>query len=249
MMPSGYYAEMTAFTTYNETALHAALKQVVAEPGARFEVEVSGYVVDVVQADGLLVEVQTGNFTAIRAKLGTLVRDHPVRLVYPIPARKWIIRRQADTLEPISRRRSPQKGSLCHLFYELVRIPRLLEQPNFTLEVVLTEEEEYRSFGQTRRRRRWRWLADERRLVKVVERHLFTGPADLAALLPSSLPDTFDTADLAAGLQTPRRLAQKMVYCLRELSCLEIAGKAGNTLLYRRFSPELPSLRPGSCRR
>lgn len=235
MMPSGYYAEMTAFTTYNETALHAALKQVVAEPGARFEVEVSGYVVDVVQADGLLVEVQTGNFTAIRAKLGTLVRDHPLRLVYPIPARKWIIRRQADTLEPISRRRSPQKGSLCHLFYELVRIPRLLEQPNFTLEVVLTEEEEYRSFRQTRRRRRWRWLADERRLVKVVERHLFTGPADLAALLPSSLPDTFDTADLAAGLQTPRRLAQKMVYCLRELSCLEIAGKAGNTLLYRRL--------------
>lgn len=226
---------MTAFTTCNETALHAALKTYVAGPGARFEVDVDGYVVDVVQADGLLVEVQTGNFTAIRAKLGTLVRDHRLRLVYPIPARKWIVRRAADTLEPISRRRSPRKGSACHLFYELVRLPRLLAEPNFTLEVMLTEEEEYRSYRQTRRRRRWRWLAEERRLVRVIERHLFTSPADLAALLPASLPETFDTADLATGLQEPRRLAQKMVYCLRELSCVEIAGKSGNALLYRRL--------------
>lgn len=225
---------MTAFTTYNESALHATLKKLVAEPGARFEVDVSGYVVDVVQADGLLVEVQTGNFTAIRTKLRTLVCDYPLRLVYPIPARKWIVRREADALEPISRRRSPRKGSLCHLFYELVRMPRLLAEPNFTLEVVLTEEEEVRSYRQTRRRRRWRWLAEERCLLEVVERRLFTSPADLAALLPTSLPETFDTADLAARLQEPRQLAQKMVYCLRELSCLEIAGKAGNALLYRR---------------
>jgi hypothetical protein len=224
----------TLFTTYNESALHAALKEYVAEPGARFEVDVNGFVVDIVQADGLLVEVQTGNFTAIRAKLSTLVRRYPLRLVYPVAARKWIIRRDADTMEPISRRRSSSKGAACHLFYELVRMPYLLAQPNFTLEVLLIEEEEYRSYRQTRRRRRWRWQADERHLLQVFGRHLFTHPADLAALLPASLPDPFGTADLAEALHERRALAQKMVYCLRELSCLEIAGKAGNALLYRR---------------
>jgi hypothetical protein len=224
---------MTAFTTYNETALHAALKEYVARPGSRFEVNVNGFVVDVVQADGLLMEVQTGNFTAIRAKVKTLIRDHPLRLVYPIPVRKWIIRREPDTSEPISRRCSPRTGALCHLFYELVRLPHLLAEPNFSLEVVLIEEEEYRSYGQTRRRR-WRWLADERRLLAVVERHVFQNPDELAALLPASLPEPFGTSDLAAALHEQRQLAQKMVYCLRELSLLEIAGKAGNALLYRR---------------
>lgn len=224
----------SALSTYNESALHAALKEWAAGPGARFEVEVDGYVVDVVQAGGQLVEVQTGNFGAIQDKLRTLAQKHQLRIVYPIALQKWIIRRLPDGDGIIGRRRSPKKGAVCHLFFELVRVPYLLVEPNITLAVVLTEEEEYRSYGQTRRRRRWRWLADERRLLRVVEEHHFTQPSDLATLLPASLPGIFTTADLAAALKQKRPLAQKMVYCLRKVGQLEPTGKAGNAVLYRR---------------
>jgi hypothetical protein len=222
-----------ALSTYNESALHATLKQWAAGPGASFEVEVDGYVVDVVRASGQLVEVQTANFGAIRDKLRALAEKYQLHIVYPIAFQKWIIRRNPDGNGILGRRRSPRKGAVCHLFYELVRVPHLLAEPNITLEVVLTEEEEYRYYGQTRRRR-WRWLADDRRLIRVVEQHHFAGPSDLASLLPPSLPDFFTTADLAAALNQKRPLAQKMVYCLRKLGQLEPAGKAGNAILYRR---------------
>ncbi|MDT8305274.1 MAG: hypothetical protein RRC07_05010 [Anaerolineae bacterium] len=222
--------------TYNETALHAALKRWAAGPEAHFEVNVDGYVVDVVQGDGELVEIQTGNFGAIGAKLSALARNHRLRLVYPIAVTKWIVRRNPDGDGYLSRRRSPRKGAVSDLFYELVRVPYLLADPNVTLEVVLTEEEEFRHYGQTRRRRRWRWITDERRLLQVIACHEFASPADLGTLLPASLPERFTTADLASALNQKRALAQKMAYCLRKLALFEEAGKQGNALVYRRLT-------------
>ena len=54
------------------------------------------------------------------------------------------------------------------------------------------------------------------------------------ALLPPDLPRPFSTADLAASLGEPRWLAQKMVYCLREMGQITQVGKRGNAHLYAR---------------
>ena len=63
--------------TLNENPLHAALKAWYARPGDRIEVPVDGFIVDIVR-DDLLVEIQTGNFSAVKEKLfepaGRLVR-------------------------------------------------------------------------------------------------------------------------------------------------------------------------------
>jgi hypothetical protein len=42
-----------------EGPLHAAVKELLAEPGDRLEVPVGRFVIDLVRADGELVEVQT----------------------------------------------------------------------------------------------------------------------------------------------------------------------------------------------
>ena len=52
----------------NEKPLHAALKNWVAQPENQLEVAVDGFVIDIIQ-DGVLVEIQTGNFSAIRRKV------------------------------------------------------------------------------------------------------------------------------------------------------------------------------------
>ena len=49
----------------NEKPLHAALKEWYARPEDRFEVSVDGFVIDVVRGN-LRVEIQTGNFAAIK---------------------------------------------------------------------------------------------------------------------------------------------------------------------------------------
>ena len=118
-----------------ETSLHEAVKRWYAEPGDRLEAKVDGYIIDIVR-DDWLIEIQTGNFSAIRAKLVNLVRLHPVRLVHPIPQIKWIVRLDARGGR-VSRRRSPRRGRVEDLFLELVYIPHLIKEPNFSLEALM----------------------------------------------------------------------------------------------------------------
>jgi hypothetical protein len=215
----------------NEKPLHAALKQVCALPGDRFEVPVDGSVVDIVRGD-LLVEIQTGNFTAIKRKLAKLLRAHRLRLVYPIAVEKWIVKPDRHNGSGFTRRKSPKRGRLEDLFQELVRIPDLLAHPNFSLEVLLTREEEQRRHAGGRHWRKRGWVTEERRLLSVLDRHLFEEPAHVGALLPAGLNDSFTTKDIAAAGKIRRPLAQRMAYCLRHLRLIEQIGKERQAHLY-----------------
>jgi hypothetical protein len=218
--------------TLREKPLHAALKRWYAAAGDRLEVPVDGYVIDVVRGREL-VEIQTGGFSALKAKLAGLLEDHEVRVVHPVAAEKWIVKVD-DTGAVASRRRSPKRGTAIDLFAELVSFPALVAHPRFTLEVLLVREEEVRRFDGTRGWRRRGWVIEERRLLEVVERMVVAGPADLAALIPEDVPARFTTADLAAVLGRPRRLAQQMAYCLREAGVVTMVDKAGNAIVYER---------------
>lgn len=218
--------------TLNEKPLHAALKQWYAAPGDRLEVPLGGYHVDIVRGD-LLIEIQTGSFSGIQRKLHALTRDHAVRLVYPVARERWIVK-QPGRGAP-TRRKSPKRGALEDLFVQLVSFPGLLCNPNFSVEVLLVQEEEERRPGQGRRGwRRGGWVTHERRLLAVVERHCFDSPLDMAALLPADLGEPFLTCDLAAAIGHPRWLAQKMAYCLREMGAIVAVGKQGNAIAYAR---------------
>jgi hypothetical protein len=219
--------------TLNEQALHAALKDWYAEPGDRFEVPVDGFAIDIVRGD-LLIEIQTSGFSSIRRKLERLVESHRVRLVHPLPVEKWIVKLPRKKRGKESRRRSPKHCTPIDAFSEIVRLPKLLLHTNFEIELLLTHEEEVRSYDGKRGWRRGGWVTDERRLIDVVGRELLAGAAEAAALLPDDLEEPFGTAELGEAVDRPRWVAQKMAYCLREIGAIEIAGKAGNSLLYVR---------------
>lgn len=220
-------------STLNEKPLHAALKSWYARPDDQFEVSVDGFIVDIVRGD-LLVEIQTGSFSAMKRKLAALTASHPVRLVYPIAREKWIVRLAEDGPSQLSRRKSPKHGAFEHVFGELVSFPKLLSNPNFSLEVLLIQEEEVRRYDGKRSWRRHGWITHERRLLEVIDRRLFENPADMATLVPSDLLEPFTTSDLAAAIAKSRRLAQQMAYCLREMGVIEAVGKRGNAILYSR---------------
>jgi hypothetical protein len=223
---------MNGIGTLKEKSLHAALKAWYAQPGDQLESMVDGYVIDLVRGD-LLVEVQTANFSAIKRKLVKLLDNHPVRLVYPIPTEKWILRLAQDGATVLGRRKSPKRGQARDIFSELVRIPKLVPHPNFTLEIIFIHEEVmWREDGRGSWRRKGRSIAD-RRLLEVVSQIVFTAPDDFRFFIPADLPQVFTVRDLAVRSKQPRYLASKMVYCLREMGVIELVGKRSRALTYQ----------------
>ena len=154
-----------------------------------------------------------------------------MRLVHPIAQEKYIAR-QDKKGKTLSRRKSPKRGQAVWLFDELVSFPELAAHPGFTLEIVLTREEEILRQGQGGSWRRRGWKIADRRLLEVLGRVELKSPRDYAAFLPLSLPATFTTRDLAEQGGYPLYLAQKMAYCLRRMGVLEAVGKRRNATLY-----------------
>jgi hypothetical protein len=131
--------EVLTIHTMNEFSLHSEIKKVYSLPGDKFEVKLGNYIVDILR-DNLVIEVQTKNFSALRKKLQVLTESHHVRLVYPLPEKKWITHVTKDHVV-LNSRKSPRKGRLTDLFGELVMIPHLIGVENFSLEVLFIEEE------------------------------------------------------------------------------------------------------------
>jgi hypothetical protein len=217
--------------TLGERSLHAALKEWYAEQGDRFECEVDGYVIDIVRGD-LLVEIQTANFAAMKRKLAALTGRHAVHVVHPIAAEKFIVKYGPDGVTQVSRRRSPKRGSVLDLFRELVSFPHLVALDTFSVEVLLTREEEIRVNDGAGSWRRGGWSIVDQRLVEVVDRVRLASPADFRALLPPGLPDPFTTRDMADALGERVNLMGKMAYCLRKMAAVEMVGRRGRAYLY-----------------
>ena len=232
---------MTAIGSLNEKPLHAALKEWYRRAGDRVEVPLDGFVIDLVR-DGLLIEIQTRSFSAMRRKFDHLLDSHPMRLIHPVATERWILKLD-DRGRETSRRRSPKRGIAADVCAELVSFPSLLSHPNVTLEVALVEEEEVRRPDARKGWRRGGFVIDERRLVDVRETVRIDSPEALRQLLPGGLPDPFTTADLAAGLGRSRHLAQEVAYCLRVSGAVVSAGRDKRGILYHPPRPHRGSTR------
>jgi hypothetical protein len=214
-----------------EQTLHEQLKELYAKETGEIESPHGDYRVDVVRGD-LLIEIQTRSFSSIRGKLRDLVIDNRVRLVHPIAYMKWIIRLREDGKQ-ISRRKSPRKRRIEDIFYELVYLPKLLENPNFELEVVLVSMDEYWVDDGKGSWRRRRWSIQDKKMIEVHDRYLFQSPSDFLKLLPETLPLEFTSGQLSKEAGLSPRLAQKMLYCLTKMKVVKRNGKKGRAYLYR----------------
>lgn len=195
------------------------------------EGSVDGYFIDLIQGERLL-EIQTKNFSSIKKKLGKLLENYHVHLVYPIISRRQIIRVAPETGEVLSTRRSPKKGNIYDLFTELLRIPQLILHSNLTVEAVFIIEQEMRcDDGRGSWRRRGVSIVD-RSLIEVLDQQAFYSRADYLALLPNELACPFTNKELARAVKIPVTKARKVTYTLKKAGLLEEVGKNGNEILH-----------------
>ena len=225
--------EQTGININNEKSLHLSIKQWYAVPGDRLEVKVDKYIIDLVREDSL-IEIQTKNFSAIGNKLRNLVKYNKVMLVHPIAIEKYIVTIEG-TGEVISRRKSPKKGKVVDLFDELIRIPDLVLEENFILEILMTKEEEIRCKDGKGSWRRKGISIKDRKLLEVVEKITFKEGKDFLRFLPEELPVNFTNKQLAKTLKVTIYKARKITYCFRKMRIIKEVGKLKNELIFERL--------------
>ncbi|WP_291571838.1 hypothetical protein [Clostridium sp. UBA4548] len=218
--------------TNNEKALHSDIKKLYSDENSKVEYKVGSYIIDVIKED-TFYEIQTKNFYAIGRKLIDILEYNKVVLVHPIAVEKYIVTQDNDG-QVISKRKSPKKGGLEDIFNELVSTPYLLGKENFKLEVLMTIEEEIRrKDGKGSWRRKGTSIVD-RKLVEVVEKHVFNSLEDFNRFLPKELPEYFTNKELAEKLNLPVQKARKITYTLKNAEIIKECGKRGRELLYCR---------------
>jgi len=223
-----------------ESSLHAALKKWYSQPDDVIEKNVMGYYIDIVRGNQL-IEIQTSNFSAISKKIQVLLEAYPVHLVYPLIVKKWIKKISADGTQTI--RKSPKKGRLEDIFWEVVKIPKCISYPNFSLEVVSVLVEETWVIQPVKTRRSsWRrkgWAIQDRQLLNVIDRVNFSDVADYSTFLEEISDDQiFSSSELAKYLSVQISLARKMIYTFRNIGLIHAAGKKRNTFLYKKVNTE-----------
>jgi hypothetical protein len=105
---------------------------------------------------------------------------------------------------------------------------------NFSLEVLLIDEEEVRCDDGKGSWRRRGVSIKERKLLKVNNRILFQNKADYLKILPKDLNEVFSNKELAKLAKIPVRSAQQITYCLRKGGVVGLAGKNGRALVFQK---------------
>lgn len=221
---------MSNIGVYRESSLHASLKQLYAGEEYVSEVKVNGFVVDLFNGESI-IEVQTGNFSHLRRKLSALLDHYRILIVYPIAVEKYIARVSIDG-EIISSRKSPSRGSKFDIFRELVYIAKLLGHIRLRIEIVEIIEKVVWIDDAKGSWRRGKWSIHDHILVKKLGTHLLEHLNDYDMLPLMDSP--FTTKDLAGAAGIKPGLARKMVYSLREMGLISVAGKKQRALLYQR---------------
>ena len=75
-------------------------------------------------------------------------------------------------------------------------------------------------------------FVEGRRLLEVLDQHLFTKPEDRLAFVPTGL-SSFTAGDLVTGMDMKKELAQKLAYCLRHGRMIELIGMRGHEFVPR----------------
>lgn len=212
--------------TLNEGSIHAALKELLAEPGDELEVRLDNFVIDIRRGD-LLIEVQTQSFAAMGRKLDALLDRYRIRIVHPVAVTTYLHRPS----KPV--RRSPKKGSRFSILDELVSVPTLIDHPKFSIDVVLLDVDRHQRHDPKARRGRGGWRTIDRTIRHIDRWERFETGADVLQMLPADLPEVFTTADIAAAGVMERSSAQKLAYVLRALGLIKFIDADRGGYRYR----------------
>ena len=217
----------------NEHTLHLALKNYIEPDSSFHECECEGFVVDIKRGDNIF-EIETRSFSNEKKKLKKLLINNTVTIVYPIAEKKWVVWVDPKSGEISSKHKSPKKGRVCDVCYELYKIKSFINNKNFRLKLIMAEVTEYK--------RRDGWSYDGKRGATRIERipeNIYrtidlSSPKDYY-MLADIIPDGEFTAKEFSNLNKLKsRYAWYLIDILMEAEIIERCGKEGRAYIYRK---------------
>lgn len=218
--------------TLQEKTVHAVLKNYYAPDEDMHEIPLENYVADIYTGKEI-IEIQSGNFYKMRAKLNAYLMKYPVTIVYPIPHTKWLIWIDEETGELTNKRKSPATGSAYKAFAELYRIKPFLKNENLSLRFPLMDVEEYRLLNGWSKDRKKGSSRYDRIPVALFDEVVIERTEDYLQFLPYELPSCFISEDLATTAKIPLKTANLVLNILFYMEIVERVGKKGRFYLYR----------------
>jgi hypothetical protein len=156
-----------------------------------------------------------------------------VVIVKPLVFRRRLIKYAEKNGAIVSRRMSPKRGSWLDAFHDLIYFREVFPHQRLTIELPAVEIEEHRYPKKKHRFRKANYHIADQVLANLIETRVLESSNDVLTLLPTALPDKFDTGDLAQNWGVSRWLCQRITYFLRETEMIETVGKRGRSMLYR----------------
>ena len=222
--------------TEKESSLHRVLKFRYAGSGGKTEAPSGDFVADGIRETGEIIEVQTGSFGPLKAKIEDFAKRGKVRIIHPIAVVKYIevFEPKASKLSLLYRRKSPLKGSPWNLFDALLYAPQLPLLSGVSIEIALVSIVEKRVCdGKGSWRRKGMSIID-RDLEKWHESILLEKKADYLRFVPFKKNEEFTSSQLAEQAKIDTAIAGKALYVLTKLGVVKRIGKKGKSWVYKR---------------
>lgn len=224
--------------TLGEKTLHNILKNYYEPHQENHEIKVGGFVADIVGEKGI-IEIQTRNFSNLRKKLKAFLEVTDVIVVYPVAQVKWLCWIDSNTGEITKKRKSPKKGRIQDIFYELYKIKEYINHENFHLSICMLELTEYRYLnGWSNDRKRGSTRCD-RVPSDIFETVNFDSIDDYKKFIPDSTDDNFTSKDFAKQTQINLRYAQTGLNILNYIGAIKRTGKKGRSFTYTKKDPQI----------
>ncbi len=253
-MPVEGEDEYDGIGTLGEKQMHAAIKRFICPDESRHEILIDGselcinrddggndnkrkkrrFVADVLDGN-TIYEIQTGPFSPLREKINWILENtrYNIVVIHPIAETKWINYINAKTGDVEKRQRSPQKGKFTDIAGELYFFRDFLQNPRFSLVLLMMEAEQYKKNTVKDARRRPRYRKYELIPVSLLSAYVFKNARDYRIFLPEELPDPFTVKDYSAATKIRGMEAYSIVKTLVQLELIEEAGKLGRAAAYR----------------
>lgn len=220
------------FGTLQEKTIHSVMK-LYYEPNEDYhEIPIEGYIADIYNQNGQIIEVQNGNFNKMRGKLQSFLPSYVVTIVYPLPRVKWLIWVDPETGNCTEKRKSPKTGNGYEIFKELYKIKSFLHSDHLCFRIPLLDMEEYRLLNGYSKDRKKGSERYDRMPVSFQEEIVIESKKDFMMFVPASLEDHFTCNDFSKAAKIKKELASVTLNILTELGIVKRVGKQGRSFLY-----------------
>lgn len=231
--------------TFNESSMHKTLKKIYSlEEGSSTEVNLNGYIYDIVTKNNSAIEIQTRNLSKLLPKIkDTLENSMPIKVVFPLVIEKYILLKD-EKGEIIYKRKSPKKENLYSLFKQLTGIYPILLEKNFCLEVLMVKAIEERirtkeNVQSENKRRRFKknWIKTDKILKEIISTQTFSQANDYLNFLPKDIPQNFTVKDVQNAIKNEIGLKESkeagvMIWLYAKMNIIESRKKKGNAKIY-----------------